>query len=279
MLRLAGGPPASLASRLGGDVLLGVSLATGACRPGQCTLWERACGPALLALLAAAGCLATAALLRARARPTDPAGRPDPARECARLALVVAAGLTVLAYLHDPAAARTPMESARYLGCLPAALWPLWTLTARIRPAAVRRLGVAALTAAVAVSLGATVALARDAGRVGAAATRQERLIRALDAAGVTRLYSEYWTCARLSYARERIACAVVSDDCAPAGTGTGRWPARCAPSRAPATCSPPDPWSTPPSPVTCGTGASGTRSPTPPGTTSTGYRSGSAYR
>jgi hypothetical protein len=71
-----------------------------------------------------------------------------------------------------------------------------------------------ALVAVAAMSLDATVALVRDAGRVGAAATRQDELIRALEDAGLTRLYSEYWTCGRLSYAtRERIACAVVSDD------------------------------------------------------------------
>jgi hypothetical protein len=254
LLRAAGGPPASLASRLSGDVLWGVPLATGACRPGRCTPWEQAWGPAFLLLLAVAEYLAVAALRRTS---------PDPTRQYARLALVVGAGLTVLAYLHDPASGHTPVESARYLSCLPvclpAVLWPLWRLatgraTTRpeaatgpqtaarpetatgpqtaarpetatgpqtaarpetaIRPETAARLGGLLLVAVAAVSLDATVALVRDAGTIGTAATRQDQLIRALDAAGVARLYSEYWTCDRLAYAtRERIACAVVSVD------------------------------------------------------------------
>jgi hypothetical protein len=65
-----------------------------------------------------------------------------------------------------------------------------------------------------ATTLDATATLVRSADAISAAATRQGQLIQALDRAGITRLYSGYWTCARLSYATgERIACAAVADD------------------------------------------------------------------
>jgi hypothetical protein len=165
-------------------------------------LGARARGPAFLALLAAAGVLAVLALRRARSL-----------AQYARLGLVLAAGVSVLAYTRSPAVAHSPLESARYLSCLPvslpAALYPLWTFARRRR-----WLATGALVAVMATTLDATAALARSADRTGTAATRQAQLIQALDGAGVTRLYGGYRTCARLSYASgERVACAVVADD------------------------------------------------------------------
>jgi hypothetical protein len=54
-------------------------------------------------------------------------------------------------------------------------------------------------------------------------ATRQQELIGALDRAGATRVYGEYWTCDRIVFAtRERIRCAVLAEDLTP---GFDRYP------------------------------------------------------
>jgi hypothetical protein len=213
-LRLNGGPATTVSARLSGGILLGVPLATGACHPAACTGWERAWGPTFLVLMAVAGVLALIALRR----------RGRDVGQQARLGLLFAAGLSVLAYTRSPAAALSPLESARYLSCLPvslpAVLWPLWRAAryaARrdLPPWPVRRwLAALTLAAVAATMVDATVALARSADRVGAADTRQAQLVAALDRAGLNRVYSEYWTRARLSYASaERIDCAVVGDD------------------------------------------------------------------
>src|SRR5579859_339196 len=187
-LRLNGGPATGASARLSGGILLGVPLATGACRPGDCTGWERAWGPAFLVLLGIAALMAIVALRR----------YVRDVRQQARLGLLVAAGLSVLAYTRSPAAALSPLESARYLSCipvsLPAVLWPLWQgIRYASRWPARRWLAVLAL---------------------GIVAARLVDATDALDRAGQTHVYSEYWTCARLSYASaERIDCAVVGDD------------------------------------------------------------------
>src|SRR5262249_44163494 len=110
-----------------------------------------------------------------------------------------------------------------YLSCLPvslpAVLWPLWRAGRYARRGTprwpVRRwAAVLALVAVAATMVDATAALARSAHRVGTAPPRPAQPGAVLRRAGLTRIYSEYWTCARLSYASaERIDCAVVGDD------------------------------------------------------------------
>lgn len=209
-LRLNGGPVTAVAARLGGGILFGVPLATGACRPADCTGWERTWGPSFLVLLAVGALVALIALRRN--------GRDVVQR--ARLGLLLAAGLSVLAYTRSPAAALSPLESARYLSCLPVSLpgvlYPLWTVIRHgaARWPARRWAAALALAAVAATMLDATAALAGSADRIAVAASHQSQLVTTLDRAGQTHVYSEYWTCARLSYASaERIDCAAVGDD------------------------------------------------------------------
>jgi hypothetical protein len=136
-----------------------------------------------------------------------------------RLALLGGAALTVAAYVRSGSPAQDPVESSRYLHCLlvstPAVLWPLWRLAGAARR--VRWLGAAALAALLAGAVAATVALLVQVPTYAHLAADQRELIAALDRLGADRVYSEYWTCGRITFASgERIACAVLADDLKP---------------------------------------------------------------
>lgn len=227
LLHLSGaGGSAPLVERLHGGVLLGVPLATGLCPPGRC-------GPALLGwgagyvlLLGVAAALAVIALRAAREARDIRDGRPELVRQAGRLGLACAAALSIALYAKSPSAALTPVESARYLSCLlvstPAVLWPLWSAaTSAHRPRAV--FATATLLGVALASGIATTAAVAEVPSVRAAERDQQRLIAALDAVGATRVYAEYWTCNRLTFAtRERIVCATLRDDLRP---GLDRYP------------------------------------------------------
>ena len=127
------------AQRLHGGVLLGVPLAQGFCGYGRCEPWQIAWAPIWGLLLIAATVAAARGLWRRRAAAGPPLAQADPTlaqanpplpqagpertaaqdrertRQAGRLALLVAAAITVLMYVRDDAAAVTPWESARYL--------------------------------------------------------------------------------------------------------------------------------------------------------------------
>ncbi|MGN9908317.1 hypothetical protein ACTMTJ_12305 [Phytohabitans sp. LJ34] len=223
MLHLAEGEPAPLADRLYGAVLLGVPLGGGLCAPGSCEGWPLLLGALYPFALLAAGGGAAVALRRA-------AARPERIRQMGRLALAVAAAVTLVAYARSGAAGHTPGASVRYLTplliSLPAVLWPLWTAAARLRRQSLGLLwivpgrAVAAtllLVTIVAGMLLPTVALARDLPRGAAEAARERALVTSLERSGVTHLYTVYWTCNRLAFAsRERLVCAVLENDLRP---------------------------------------------------------------
>lgn len=132
----------------------------------------------------------------------------------ARLALLAAAGLTVLAFAVSPTPGVAPANNARYLvGVLvatPAVIAPLWTLH-RSRPPIGGPLRAAVLgVAAVSLVLG-TVQAYRDAGR-GPAEAGSRQLLDALRGNGITHLYSGYLDCNRLTFlSREEVTCAVLA--------------------------------------------------------------------
>jgi hypothetical protein len=187
-------------------------MGTGMCAPSLCTPWQLWWGVALPVLLGVAGVAAVRALRDA------PAG--ERIRPAGRLALVVPALLILAAYASTGAAGSTPVESARYLSCLlislPAALWPLWSAVAGRRDV-VRAAAAGALAAVVTTALLATAALVVRAPAIADAAARRAELVAALRELGVTRVYSDYWTCNTITFAtRERIVCAVLGDDLRP---------------------------------------------------------------
>lgn len=231
--QLGGGAVTDWADRLHGGVLLGLPMGMGLCGPGHCTGWQLWWGLAAPLLLGAA----TLAALRALGAA---AVRAERVRQGGRLALLAAAGVSLVAYAGSAAAGSTPVESSRYLSCLlvswPALLWPLWALaTGRWSggPAgggsdrasagwrATARAGLAAVAVSALLASGSVLAEASTARR----ADEQRRgLVAALDRLGVRHFYAEYWTCTPVVHAtRERLVCAVIRDDLHP---GWDRYPA-----------------------------------------------------
>ncbi|GAB3153681.1 hypothetical protein GCM10027290_46940 [Micromonospora sonneratiae] len=215
---LSGGAVASWPDRLFGGVLFGLPMSGGLCSPGRCEPWQMWWGIAYPILLVAAGVLAVRALRRATG--------DERVRQAGRLALVVGAALSLLAYASSGAAGSTPVESARYLHCLlistPAVLWPLWAAAGAGRPSGGRtrliRVGAAVpLVALTLTMLAATGALLVKAPELARPVDERRELVAALDRLGVTRFYSEYWTCNNITFmTRERLVCAVIRDDLQP---------------------------------------------------------------
>ncbi|MFI5846095.1 hypothetical protein ACIA8K_40970 [Catenuloplanes sp. NPDC051500] len=198
---------AALVTQLKGGVLIGLPLATGLCAPGNCArplwLW----GPLYLALLAAAVILALIGWYRARGGDRLP--------YLARLGLLAAAAATLAAYLRSGGPSLDAYESARYLHCLlvsiPAVLWPLW------RAGRLRTARLASVAVVVAAAVLATGQLLATVPRYHERAEEHRDLVATLERLGITRVYSEYWTCNRISFdTRERIVCAVLTPGMTP---------------------------------------------------------------
>jgi hypothetical protein len=245
----AGAGPTSLADQVHGGVLVGVPLATGLCAPAHCARWQMWWGPLYLPLLLAAAAVAVVDLRRrgspalgqAQAQVRAPqTGTDRRIRYAAQLALVAAGGLTVLAYARSPAAATTPLSSARYLSILqlslPAVLWPLWRVagwswralhwSAREpardagpawRAGALGVLAAGVLSALAATMLVATVALVAQVRMIGDQERHERTLAAAVQRAGVRYAYGGYWTCNLLTFVtQERVICAVLGEDLHP---------------------------------------------------------------
>ncbi|GAA1802321.1 hypothetical protein HC028_07590 [Planosporangium flavigriseum] len=213
-LRQNDGSPVSLSQRVAGGALTGVPLSTGMCGPGACRPWQQAWAPVCLALLVASAVLAVRALRRTPG---------DRARQLVRLALVLGALLSIVVYARSPAAGLTPMESGRYLCCLPvsvpAILWPLWRLgVGRHARTAQARLAMSGLVAVLVAMSAMTIAVVVAAVPGARAEARDQReLVETLREAGVRHLYASYWTCNRISFGSgETITCAVLDDELHP---------------------------------------------------------------
>ncbi|GAB3971523.1 hypothetical protein V1634_08815 [Plantactinospora veratri] len=227
-----GGGAGSWPERLYGGVLFGLPMGTGLCPPGRCGTWQLGWGVIYPVLLAVAAGLAWRALRRA----TD---RADRVRQAGRLALLGAAALTLLAYAGSGAAARTPVESARYLSVLlistPAVLWPLWSVLARPpgtvpgrprRVAVVRLAAAAPLAGLTASMLLASAALVAASPELARKAAQRRDLVAGLDRLGVHRVYTDYWTCYDIIFlSRERIVCGVLGADLRPGWDRHPRYP------------------------------------------------------
>ncbi|SCF35574.1 hypothetical protein GA0070216_1118 [Micromonospora matsumotoense] len=225
---------APLVDRLHGAVLLGLPLSSGVCGPSRCEAWQMWWGPGYLTLLIAAVIMGAVSFRQADTQ--------DRRLHASRLALLAGGGLTLIAYVLSASSALTPVESARYLHygliSLPAVLWPLWaglSLTSRSvvprnfganHPTMARKVGggfvltiarVATVGAFVGSLLVATGQLVLHQPQYAAEAVEERQLKDHLLAAGLTRIYTEYWTCNRLAYASaEKIRCAVVDDNLNP---------------------------------------------------------------
>ena len=149
-------------------------------------------------------------------------------RQCARLMLLVSAGLTLVLYALSPIAAVIPDIVWRYLICmliaLPAVLWPLWNGNSTLLIASARRarilfilrIGLLLLIASIFL-LGTIRTFVEGVPEAQAAYSQEDTLVQDLLRIGATRIYSEYWTCNRLIFhSQERIICSALDDQLKP---------------------------------------------------------------
>ncbi|WP_422752167.1 ArnT family glycosyltransferase [Micromonospora sp. WMMD708] len=224
---------APLVDRMYGALLLGLPLSSGTCAPSHCDAWQMWWGPVYLILLIAAAVTGVVSFRRADDQ--------DRRLHAGRLALLAGGMLTIGSYVLSASSALTPVESARYLHygliSLPAVLWPAWvglSLAFRNavpcnsgsnRPTMIRKVtgfvpvvaGVATIGAFTGSVLVASGQLVLHQPRYAAEAAEERQLQDYLLTAGLTRIYTDYWTCNRLAYASaEKIRCAVVDDNLNP---------------------------------------------------------------
>ncbi len=194
-----------------------------------CVLFQGAWSAGYLVLLVLAAALAVLAIARLVRRGRSQLSADDALetrqeliRHAGRLAVLASAGLTLLLYALSPASASVPDTSFRYLTCLllalPVLLWPLWRGLHMRRPAARWWLRTALLLL-VAATL--TAGLLRTLAQMPTTQARyevQQELVRDLQQAGATRLYSDYWTCNILIFlSQEKIICSALNDNMRPA--------------------------------------------------------------
>lgn len=144
-----------------------------------------------------------------------------------RLALLAGSAGVLAAYAASSAAARTPVESSRYLSCLavavPALFWPLWSAV-RQRTGILRVAASAVLAAVLGTAGVATGAALHTVPATHAEAEQHRALVDTLGELGIRHVRGGYWTCNRLTFAsRGNVVCAVVDDDLRP---GFDRLPA-----------------------------------------------------
>lgn len=151
-----------------------------------------------------------------------------------RLALVAGAALTLASYATSPAPALDPWTTARYLLPLliaaPVVLAPLvgagevWWPHMTAQGMRLRRAGrYVVLSGVCAVLLLGMVQLFGITPAAQAHNAQFAALQVSLERAGVTHIYTDYWTCDRIAFqSQERITCSVLGNDLAP---GLNRYP------------------------------------------------------
>ncbi len=143
----------------------------------------------------------------------------------ARLLLAFAAWLTIASYMISPTAARNPYSGRYMIGLLivvPAILWPLvdgmrlprgrWKIVSLALPPLLLLLMVTSQVAGAA-------AVVRDIPPTVALNQQDATFDRDLLSLGLTRFYSDYWTCDLVNFAtRERVVCSELGNNGQPPG-------------------------------------------------------------
>ena len=168
----------------------------------------------LLILAMAMACMALWYLRRISQWTID--DRSDAIQQSARLFLLIAAVLTLVSYIRGGALVLDAMNGSRYLICtwvsLPAIIWPLWVGADFAKKRwLVRVFLVLRVTSAlllVALLTYGTFGVFSQIPQAQAENSRIEELTTYLQKSGITRFYSEYWTCNRLIFlSREKLIC------------------------------------------------------------------------
>ena len=253
-LHTSGGTTASLPytfwDQILGTVLISVPQATGASplcpittsvgswdqQISSCMIFQGSWGVGFLVLLVIATIIAIRVLPGWRTIVNSsvsqaPEDRQQLVLHTARLLLLGAALLTLLAYLFSPAPAIVPVTSSRYLVALlvatPALLWPLCSHIRLARPISfssfLSALKVGILLFIFVVFIGATVSVFQQIPSTQSITQQENALIDDLLHIHAIHIYSDYGTCDRLIFqSDERIICSVLDIDLQ---TGQNRYP------------------------------------------------------
>ena len=147
--------------------------------------------------------------------------------QCCRLMLLVNVILTLFSYVTSTKSAAPPVISYRYLlyafVAAPAILWPLWKGMRFDNTQSNKKLkftsilsGGLLLLIFLTFAIG-TVRTFADIPSAQANYDQEGALVQDLLKIGATRIYSEYWTCNRLTFrSREQIICSVLNDQLQP---------------------------------------------------------------
>ena len=147
--------------------------------------------------------------------------------QCCRLMLLGSVLLTLASYITSPKSAVPPVISYRYLLyaliASPAILWPVWKGMRSGNIQSSKKLNLSILLRGGLLLLifftfsSGTVRTFADIPAAQSAYQQEGTLVQDLLKIGATRIYSEYWTCNRLTFrSREQIICSVLDDQLNP---------------------------------------------------------------
>ncbi len=145
--------------------------------------------------------------------------------QCGRLMLLISALGTIVLFALSPIAATAPGPTSRYLICvlvaLPAVLWPLWRSLPQVvlqmgtgwRERASSGVGACILALLLIIYIVGTFGTFAEIPSAQAYYNQQNALVQKLLSLGATRIYSEYWTCNRLTFqSQEKIICSALDN-------------------------------------------------------------------
>jgi hypothetical protein len=147
--------------------------------------------------------------------------------QCCRLMLLGSVIVTLASYVTSPRSAVPPVISYRYLLyaliAAPAILWPLWNGLRSRKITTRRKMNISLLLRGglllliISTFFIGTVRTFTEIPLTQAAYQQEDALVQYLLKIGATRIYSEYWTCNRLTFhSQEKIICSVLDDQLNP---------------------------------------------------------------
>jgi len=151
-----------------------------------------------------------------RASRWDIDDRSEAIQRSARLLLLIGAVFTIVSYIRGGAPVLDAVNGSRYFICtwvsLPAVMWPLWAgayyTKKRWLANALMALRVVSFVLLVAFLAYETIGVFSEIPQAQAENSRIEELATYLQKSGITRFYSEYWTCNRLIFlSQEKLIC------------------------------------------------------------------------
>ena len=200
----------------------------------QCTILHSGWSTGYMILWTLAVSLTIRALwkLHVRMQADSPERRQEIVLHFARLCLLASAAVALVSYAVSSGPQSLPHSHARYLLTLlivtPALIWPIWSAAntplakdaleqsfARSRSVSILNQGILLLI--VMLFLIGTISIASDLPSSQQANQQQDELIARLERMGITHMYSDFWTCNRITFvSQEKIICGVTDSNLIP---------------------------------------------------------------